>query len=287
MSTLTGYSFRTPFLLVVATFLCPLSVHSQADSFIRVVSSRPDAVSGNEALVDIRMPGDFHRDFSVRLGGRDVTSAFRQLSGSTWRRGLVRRLATGENSLELRVHGAVIAKATLIDHPISGPIFSGPHQEPYACETQANGLGPAVNANCESKTIVQYYYKSTEGEDSLYSQGHVSRAHLTPGFKPYDPNMSMPADVEKTRTTEGKVVNYIVRREIGTINRAVYEIQFLHQPGDPLPDAWARHDSAWNGRLVYFFEGGCGAGYHQGTLGAVGSAQEPMISKGTPSRLQR
>jgi len=40
----------------------------------------------------------------------------------------------------------------------------------------------------------------------------------------------------------------------------------LHQPGQPLPAPWSRGDVAWNGRLVYVFGGGCGAGYRQGTL---------------------
>jgi hypothetical protein len=72
-----------------------------------------------------------------------------------------------------------------------------------------------------------------------------------------------------TTTTEGKTVPYIVRREMGTINRAVYSIAFLHEPGTPLPSAWAP-GGGWNGRLVYAFGGGCASGYHQGrTVGGL------------------
>ncbi len=71
-----------------------------------------------------------------------------------------------------------------------------------------------------------------------------------------------------TTTTEGKTVPYIVRREMGTINRAVYSIAFLHEPGTPLPSPWAA--GTWNGRLVYTFGGGVAAGYHQGrTVGGL------------------
>jgi hypothetical protein len=71
-----------------------------------------------------------------------------------------------------------------------------------------------------------------------------------------------------TTTTEGKTVPYVVRREMGTINRAVYSIAFLHEPGTPLPSPWA--SGTWNGRLVYAFGGGVAAGYHQGrTIGGL------------------
>ena len=84
-----------------------------------------------------------------------------------------------------------------------------------------------------------------------------------------------------TVTSNGDTVPYIVRREIGTINRGVYDIEFLHQPGQPLPMPWIRPTPGWNGRLVYVFGGGCGAGYHQGVLeGAIGSHNEPFLSEG-------
>jgi hypothetical protein len=51
-------------------------------------------------------------------------------------------------------------------------------------------------------------------------------------------------------TSEGRKVRFIVRREIGTINRAVYDIQFLHEPGQPLPTPWSRVTPGWNGRLI-------------------------------------
>ena len=55
---------------------------------------------------------------------------------------------------------------------------------------------------------------------------------------------------------------YIVRREMGTINRAVYSIAMLHEPGTPLPSPWMT--GAWNGKLVYSFGPGVQANYHMG-----------------------
>jgi hypothetical protein len=83
------------------------------------------------------------------------------------------------------------------------------------------------------------------------------------GFKVYDPKAAKPDDLAQVTTTEGKKVPYIVRWERGTINRAIYEIAFLHEPGTLLPSPWTS-TPGWNGRLVFNFGGGCGAGYHQG-----------------------
>ena len=66
----------------------------------------------------------------------------------------------------------------------------------------------------------------------------------------------------QTTTSQGHTVDYIVRRETGTINRAIYMVAFIHQPGTPLPDPWTK-TPGWNSRLVYSFGGGCKAGYRQ------------------------
>ena len=67
---------------------------------------------------------------------------------------------------------------------------------------------------------------------------------------------------------DGKTVDYIVRRERGTINRAIYEIAMVANPSDPAPDPWSK-SAGWNGRLVYSFGGGCAAGYRQGLPGGA------------------
>ena len=114
------------------------------------------------------------------------------------------------------------------------------------------------------KTEVTYVYKSTQpptpAERTAKRQAgdlrrRDSKCTTLPGRGP--------ADLAEVTTTEGKKVPYIVRWERGTINRAIYEIAFLHEPGTPLPDPWTA-TPGWNGRLVYSFGGGCNAGYRQG-----------------------
>src|SRR6185503_6519356 len=170
---------------------------------------------------------------------------------------------------------------TVVNHPITGPVLYSPHQTPFICETQASGLGEPLDADCSAATKVEYFYRSTAAPAPRENQGDLATADNANGFgggrgnapanpfKPLDPNAPRPADIAMTTTTEGRTVPYIVRREMGTINRAVYSFAFLHEPGTPLPSPWTG-GAAWNGRLVYTFGGGVAWGYHQGrTIGGL------------------
>jgi hypothetical protein len=234
----------------------------------RVVSGRPDMVTGGDALVEITgvAPAAASSALSVTLNGRDVTSAFRAGPAGGPLFGRIDGLAIGRNTVEVRVGGKRQARLELTNYPLAGPVFSGPHQVPFICQTEAAGLGPALDADCTARTAVTYIYKSTAPSPALGTRGAnapPAQAALPAGFKPFDPSAPRPADIARTTTTEGHTVDYIVRRERGTINRAIYEIMLLHVPGQPLPDPWTK-TPGWNGRLVYLFGGGCNAGYHQG-----------------------
>jgi hypothetical protein len=163
-----------------------------------------------------------------------------------------------------------------MNHPIGGPVFSGPHQQPFVCQTEFSGLERAVDADCNAPTRVEYFYRSTRKLTSEEAQRQLQGGELGPGYLPLNPSAEMPRDVAVTTTTDGTRLKFIVRVETGTINRGVYRIAFLHQPGQPLPDPWAS-TPGWNGRLVYSFGGGCGTGFRQGQtpapldLGSVGA----------------
>jgi hypothetical protein len=248
---------------------------------VNVISSRPDMVSGGGVLVELSATS--RNKWVAQLNGHDVTSSFHRKEDSDRFIAVLTGLGNGGNLLEIRINGTVEAKLEIVNHPLTGPIFSGPHQQPFICQTETNGLGLALDADCTVKTRVEYYYKSTQAVDwgSLITASRsLTPGSLVPTFKVFDPSGPMPSDVARTTISDGTTVNYIVRREIGTINRAIYDIQFLHQPGQPLPSPWARPSGGWNGRLVYVFGGGCGVGYRQGTLGVVGHTQEPLLAQG-------
>src|ERR1700730_364517 len=266
-------------LILLVLACAPCSASSEQEPEVRTISSRPDSVSGGDVLVRVSAPSGSH--WSVQVDGRDVTRSFQPAESSGNLLALLTGLKPGKNTLEFGINGGNKAKLEIVDHPLTGPIFSGPHQEPFICQTEENGLGPALDSDCTAKTVVQYYYKSTEAvATDLFAPAPVATS-LAPGLKAYNPADPFPSDVAQTVTSEGRTVNYMVRREIGTINRAVYDIQFLHQPGQPLPTPWTHPTPGWNGRLVYFFDGGCGAGYRQGVfLGAIGAANEPFLAQG-------
>jgi hypothetical protein len=254
------------------------------DFALSVGSSRPDTVTGGDVLVHLGAPN--HSEWSARLDGRDVTHSFHPTESAGNLVALLTGLKNGRNVLEIRVKGATKAALDILNHPLAGPIFSGPHQRPFVCQTLASGLGPAQDDNCSANTVVRYYYKSTEpalplfSREAMLAQLSIKPGDLALGFKTYDPSGPMPSDVAQIVTADGRTVNYIVRREIGTINRAVYDIQFVHDPSQPLPSPWKPSSPGWNGRLVYVFGGGCDAGYRQGTLGIIGRTQEPLLTQG-------
>jgi hypothetical protein len=219
---------------------------------------------------------------AVTLNGRDVRMAFRPGSQPQTLTGLVVGLNVGPNQIEASAPGERRAHITVVNHPITGPVISGPHQTPFVCETEAFELGPALDGGCSVKTRVEYFYRvraaarpqlESPAANSAAALAAVDAAAPRPGgngggpaanpFRPFNPNAPRPADLAQTTTSDGRTVPYIVRREMGTINRAVYVIAFLHEPGTPLPNPWTA-SPGWNGRLLYSFGGGCRAGYHQG-----------------------
>jgi hypothetical protein len=207
------------------------------------LSSRPDMVSGGDALVEIR---PIHK-VDVKLNGRDVSKVFREDAKRGSMVGLVAGLRVGANTLVAKESGHT-ATLELIDHPITGPIVSGEHLKPFVCETEESGLGPALDADCSAATKIEYFYKTQEGK-FLPMQGGTN-----------------PEGVAQTTTTDGKTVPYIVKVESGTINRAIYRIAML--------------EAAWNQRILYTFGGGCGTNYNQGKNTAASALFDPALARG-------
>ncbi len=230
---------------------------------IRLVSSRPDMVTGGDALVEISGAGSDSLD--VRLNGNEVSKHFRPAGQSDKLVGRVEGLRLGENVLTVKSAGNS-GTLKLVNHPLAGPVFSGPHQVPFVCEGERAGLGTPLDADCSVETRFEHYYKSTEPLPQGYRPDPELR--IPRQFKAFDPSAPRPPDLARTTTSLGTTVDFIIRLETGTINRAIYQIAFLHDPGSPLPDPWTAGES-WNGRLVYKFGGGCRAGYRQGRLRSV------------------
>jgi hypothetical protein len=224
-------------VVVCATGLAAAAAWAQAGDArpaITVVSSRPDMVTGGDALLRLSGAGDMPAVF-VNNAPAKLQNVRKTPEGSVL--AVITGLPLGKSTLAVKAKASAAQEIT--NYPITGPVFSGPHQQPFVCQTEAWNLGKPLDEHCSASTRVEWQYKSTTPP-----QGRGASA-----FKPYDPNAPAPADLART-TIDGRSVPYVVRLETGTINRAVYQIAYIQ--------------GAWNERLIYTFGGSCMAGYVQG-----------------------
>lgn len=214
---------------------------------IRTLSSRPQFVSGGDALVEVR---GATKGVKLSLNGKDVSADLSLDPASHSLRGVVSGMAIGKNTLSASAGGA---KATLAvtNSPITGPILSGPHITPYECKTEESGLGKPLDADCSAAERTDFFYRTTAG-----------------AFKPLKDRAERPADLATSTTTDGASVPYIVRVESGTVNRSIYRIAMLDD---------AR---GWNHRLAVSFGGGAGAKYNQGTNNAEAPLSDLFLARG-------
>ena len=225
---------------------------------IDVVSGRADSVSGGDALVAVSGAPAGAR---VVAAGVDVTDAFAPRGDSLV--GLVDGLPVGGSEIVVTTkNGKEEASVEVVNHPITGPVFSGPQHPMYCTASGAPwNLGP-VDEDCHvAAAVVTYRYRTTAGQ-----------------FAAYPTDGSTPANVASTTTSDGTTVPYIVRIERGTINRAVYETAMLHAPGTAEPTPW-QPAPGWNGKLAYTFGGACGVGYWQGSS-TGGVENDLLLSRG-------
>ena len=269
-AVLAGFPVPVEDTEVVGLHLAQEHQQSGSRSFqIVTLSARNDMISGGDVFVRIEVaPGMPLAETTVTLNGADVTSAFRPVGGALL--GLVQGLQFGDNTLVVDEPQHGTASVTLTNYPRSGPMFSGPHEQPFICMTEAfilpvtgETLGPALDADCSIVTRIDYVYWSTAGL-----------------FKPLPDPTVLPTDVATTTTNQGATVRYIVRVETGTINRAIYQVVILHDPtAEPPLDPFTR-SAGWNGHLIYTLGGGCQGGWYvQGNV-TGGVLDAVMLSQG-------
>jgi hypothetical protein len=268
-------------LCAVAIPLCitPGTAPSQQALSIEVLSSRPDLVSGGDALVEITGGSASAGGVQVTAGGRDVSTAFaRDRERGSWI-GLVEGLAVGTSAIEAR-SGSERTSLVVTNHPSVGPVLSGPHHAPLICRTMESGLGEPLDSDCSAAMRVDYFYRSDlPSDDDVAASGQGDGAGVREGtFRPLPPG-ERPADIATTRTIDGREVPYIVRVESGTINRSIYRIAILDDPMESTATG-RKPGTGWNGRLVFSFGGGCGTNYNQGTNQVTNALDHEVLSRG-------
>ena len=219
---------------------------------LAILSSPADQVSGGTARISIGLPeGLDPTEVEVAVNGADVRANFSPSGNANELQGVVSGLAEGDNQLTVDSAGGQAPQAELVltNHPETGPIFSGPQQQPFLCATDSHlaglELGPVTDENCSVDTVVSYKYRTTEG-----------------AWADYAPGQERPMDIAETTTIDGETVDFIVRWERGTINRFLYSIAVLapEDDGEGAPEL-----SSWNRRLIYYFQGGVAIGHYQGS----------------------
>ena len=272
---------------------------------IQTLSTHADRVTGGDVLIGIAIPpgpAAASAPPDIRLNGRDISSAFRLQDRRLV--GLLTGLVDGRNELKVSGWGVRDQPLAITNYPITGPVISGPHQQPFVCQTdtfklpdgttltdasarsvrlQADRIGsvrlqadaqevrlkPDTTytggaADCSAPTKVQYVYMPYDGKE----------------LKPLADTSELPADVATITTTAGKTVPFVVRVETGTMNRGIYQNAVLHDPTrDPAPPPFTP-PPAWNRRFLAIHGVGCPTGWwRQGGVMGVNPLAGPMIAR--------
>ena len=243
----------------------------QSPLAVSVVSSRQDMVTGGDALLLVETPEHDLEQVSVTVNGSDITAIFRETVDGQFV-GLVTELEPGVNDVVVSVNADTARKALrLVNHPAAGPVFSGPHEQPFICETETfelvsgETLGDSLDQHCSIVRRVDYAYRPLDND----------------GLKSLPASGQLPENIATVTTLAGHEVPYVVRIETGTINRAVYQIAMLHTPGSDglTPSPWTR-SPGWNGRLIYTFGGGCVNGWYRQGNSTGGVTDDVMLRQG-------
>jgi Tannase-like family of unknown function (DUF6351) len=283
---------------------------SRQQFVLSVLSSRPDQVSGGDALVRVEVPHTVPlHQATVTRNGEDVTTVFTPAPDGHALVGIVEGFRLGANEIVAAPNGGgqgrpAPARLEVRNHPIEGPIFSGPHQQPFVCATaratfdgrkllgqpivdNQNQFGIPVAAEDASGNYPQdgRGYPTPEAQIVGWSRncsaatrtGYVYQS--TDGqFRWLDNPAVPPPDAAMTTTTDGRTVPYVVRLERGTIDRFIYTVAMLAPTTetDPIqPD-----NSLWNGRLVFNLQGGVAIGRHQGTVSSGAMLRDDVLKLG-------
>ena len=150
------------------------------------------------------------------------------------------------------------------------PLFAGPLHYPYLCRTEDAELGQPLVDNHEGAGI-RVYAETDTGRKTRHIIGYSkdcslpSRAWYIYKRKNSDdflPLENAQQDID-TLQVNGKTLPFILRVEVGTINRHPYLLLVPRGVDETLDTPNGAH---WNRKLIYQFRGGVGIGKRQGRL---------------------
>ncbi len=205
-------------LLVASLAAAATLRHLRGVITIATLSDRVDLITGGRALVRVELPaGTRPRSVRITLDGSNVSGAFAVRAGGAFE-GLLTGVRVGRNVLKVQRRDGSGAELTITNHPISGPLFSGPRIEPWSCQPGD------TDSECDHPTEYSLYYYSTNPATCAepttlppYHEGGISGTQGTaPCFAPYDPH-DRPASIPTITTDTGIRVPFVVRLSSGRI----------------------------------------------------------------------
>ena len=118
---------------------------------IKVLSNRADLISGGDALIEVvPVPPT---GTTVYAGASNVTSDFAVRSNGRYM-GVVTGLPVGVTTLTVTLPDSSGASIPIDNHPIDGPVFTGPHLQPWDCEATGFDLPPDANCTCLRRSCI-------------------------------------------------------------------------------------------------------------------------------------
>ena len=216
---------------------------------VTVLSTAPQRVTDGDMLVLVSASGGAALEPRVRVLSNDAVldEALLLKQDGDGLSGLISGLSEGENKVVVQARTAggetLEAALTVVNHPATGPVFSGPPLMPFECRTVESDLGQPLDDDCSVETRVDYFYVNNDGERAALPTPYGQR----------------PDDLASTTTVEGDTVPYIVRVESGTLNRSIYRIAVLDDPATDDDNA-----DGWNRRMVFRLGESTAAQYNQG-----------------------
>jgi hypothetical protein len=147
---------------------------------IRTLSTRADAVTGGDVYVGLS--GDViseGADWRITVDGEPVEDGLFALDPGSLPFGLIDGLSGGDHLVEVTA-GDETASLAVTNHPETGPVFSGPHVEPWICHTEEAGLGPPLDEDCSAEAIVET--ETIEREDGSPVSVTIERGVIDRGI---------------------------------------------------------------------------------------------------------
>ena len=145
------------------------SAGQTGDASLRIVvlsAAKPHLVSGGDVLVRVDADDSVRlTDLVVLLDDVDVTRRFRPDPDRHALLGLVPGLTPGDHTLVARALGDE-ARQQLTSYPMTGPMISGPHEQPFHCQTEeftlvtGVSLGAPLDEHCSIDMRVAYVYRA-------------------------------------------------------------------------------------------------------------------------------